>query len=95
MAIESDLAQRFPDRDISLAAGAGLSIPKSSTKDVHIIQRCTEKWGFVDVTDVSQVRSGDKITLVKIAMRGPGESSSRVSVVILASLFGLDGKLAH
>ena len=44
------------------------------------LQRRTEKWGFVDVTDISQIRSGDEVTLVKIAKRGPGESSSHVSV---------------
>lgn len=79
-AIELDLAKRFPDRDIALAAGA-VPIPYSSTKDVHIIRRWTKKWGFVDVTDISEIQSGDEITLVKIAKRQPaGESISGVSL---------------
>ena len=73
-AIEKDLGERFPDRDIALSPGE-LPLPKSSSKDIHFVQRLTKKWGFVDVTDFSQKKNGDELTLVKIDKRSPGESS--------------------
>ena len=73
-AIEKDLGERFPDRDIALSPGE-LPLPKSSSKDIHFVQRLTKKWGFVDVTDFSQIQNGDELTLVKIDKRSPGESS--------------------
>ena len=73
-AIEKDLGERFPDRDIALSPGE-LPLPKSSSKDIHFVQRLTKKWGFVDATDFSQIKNGDELTLVKTDKRSPGESS--------------------
>ena len=67
--IEKDILKRFPERDVVVAA-VGERVLQSSSKEVHILQKRTEKWGFVDVTDTSQVNSGDELTLTKIARKG-------------------------
>jgi hypothetical protein len=48
----------------------GEKVLQSTSKEVHIIQKRMEKWGFVDVTDIAEVHSGDELTLIKIARRG-------------------------
>ena len=74
-AVERDIGERFPDRDIAVAA-VGDKVPQSTSKEVYMLQKRTEKWGYVDITDISQVCSGDELTLTKVSNRG--ETSTQV-----------------
>ena len=65
VAVERELARRCPGRDIAIAP-VDTKLSQSGSKEVYILQKCTEKWGYVDVTDSSQVKGGDEITLVKM-----------------------------
>ncbi len=73
VAIEQDLFKRFPDRDITIAVLTTQSepIPESSTKDMYIVRRKTDKWRFVDVTDPIQVVNGDELTVTKVGKKEP------------------------
>ena len=75
--IEKELCRRFPDRDIAIAP-IGSKVPQSTSKEVYIIQRLTSKWGYVDVTDVSQVQGGDEVTLAKMSKLEGSASASKV-----------------
>ena len=63
--LEKELGIRFPDRDFAIAS-IGKRVPQSGSKDVFIIQKLTEKWGYVDVTARNEVKGGDELTLVKV-----------------------------
>lgn len=78
--LEREVLKRFPDRDIAIAP-IGKEVPQSSTKDVYLIQKMgLPKWGFVDVTESSQVQDGDELTLAKISKLG---ESHKVSVLAI------------
>ena len=54
------------------------SIPKDTDKKVFVLQRWTDRWHtFVDMTDETQIKDGDKLTLVC----RPDSSSSTVDKV--------------
>ena len=54
-----------PLHDIAVA-GLGGKVYQSTSKDVYILQKRTEKWGLVDITDISQVSAGDEQGLVDV-----------------------------
>jgi hypothetical protein len=64
--LEKELVERFPGRDLTVAP-IGQAVPQSPSKDVYMLQKLTLKWGYVDVTDRSQVQGGDEVTLVKVS----------------------------
>ena len=80
--LEKELVKRFPDRDIAVAP-VGQKVLQSTSKDTYIIQRLTQKWGYVDVTDRSQVLAGDELTLVKISKLEEGQKVLTVSYLII------------
>ena len=78
-AIERDITERYPDRDLAIAP-VGNKVPGSVSKEVYILQKHTEKWGLLDVTDITQINSGDEITLTKVGRKV--EPCSPVSSII-------------
>lgn len=63
--LEKELGVCFPDRDLKVAI-IGSKVPQSTSKDVYIVQRLTERWGYLDITERSQLKEGDVITLSKV-----------------------------
>lgn len=64
--LEKEVVKCFPDRDIAIASIGG-KVPQSSSKEVYLVQKLAPKWGYVDVTDSSQVQGGDEVTLAMIS----------------------------
>jgi hypothetical protein len=65
VAVEKELARRCPGRDVAIAP-VGTKLSQSGSKEVYILQKLTTKWGYMDVTDLSEVQVGDEITLTRM-----------------------------